>query len=149
LSYTLIQRLTLIRDEYDAAQASVTYAKRVWSQIQTEAEFDKLKFFQVRQASTYLEATYTVRLFSTFEAVLRDVLHLHSLTKADRRSAYDLINRSASKWRIASSVRDEAHRVREFRNIFVHRNEIAYPALSFTEALGLLNRFLAWLPNSL
>ena len=149
MSYLLIQRLTLIRDEYDAAQASVSYAKRQWSQIQPEAEFNNLNFSQVRQASIYLEATYVVRLFSTFEAVLREVLSLSPANKVDKRSAYDLINRSASKWRIASSVRDEAHRVRESRNIFVHRSEIVAPVLSFAEALGMLNRFLAWFPSNL
>ena len=117
--------------------------------MQAEAEFENLKLFQVRQASTNLEATYIIRLFSTFEAVLREVLPQHSLNKVDKRSAYDLINRSASKWRIASSVRDEAHQVREFRNVFVHRNEVALPALSFAEALSRLNRFFAWLPDTL
>ena len=149
MSYILIQRLTLIRDEHDAAQASVSYIKRVWSQMQIEPEFNTLNFYQLQQASTYLEATYIVRLFSTFEAVLREALPLHPLNKVDKRSAYDLINRSASKWHLASPVRDEAHRVREFRNVFVHRNEIALPVLSFLEALGILNRFLAWLPNTL
>lgn len=149
MSYILVQKLTLIRDEYDAAQACVSYAKHQWSQIQSEAEFSNLNFFEVRQASTYLEATYVVRLFSTFEAVLREALPLHSANKVDERSAYDLINRSASKWRIASLARDEAHRVRGFRNVFVHRSEIVAPAFSFTEALGMLNRFFAWLPNSL
>ena len=71
MSYILIQRLTLIRDEYDAAQASVSDIKPVWSQMQTETEFNNLNFFQSQPASTYLEATCIVRLFSTFEAVLR------------------------------------------------------------------------------
>ncbi len=149
MSYILIQRLIAVRDEYNVARASVAYLKRLWPQLLTEADFRDLDLLQIKQAFANLEVTYTVRLFSTFEAVLRDSLPRRSVNSPDRRSAYDLINRSASKWRIAGSIKDDAHRVREIRNLFVHRNELVYPVVLFSEALAILSRFLAWLPDSL
>ena len=93
-----------------------------------------------------MEATYIVRLFPIFESILREVLPVRSSSSPDRRSVYDLINRAASKWRISTAVRDEAHRIREFRNLTIHQNNAATIPLLFADALAGLNRFLSWLP---
>jgi len=146
MSYLQIQQLILIKGEYGAAQASVDYTEREWSRLRWEQGFNRVEFPQVRQAAANIEATYIVRLFSVFESILRDVLPVRSSSSPDRRSVYDLINRSASKWRISAPVRDETHRVREFRNVTVHQNNAEAAPLLFVDALAGLSHFLAWLP---
>jgi len=94
-----------------------------------------------------LEATYIVRLFTTFESMLRDFLPRPHPNQPDRRSAYDLINRAASRLQIPAVTKDEAQQVREYRNRAVHQGGTAVTALLFSDALAALNRFLSWLPN--
>ena len=146
MSYLQVQRLILIKGEFEAAQFSVNYVKREWSRLHWEQGFDKVEFPQVREASTNIEVTYIVRLFSVFESILRDALPVRIPGSLDRRSVYDLINRSASKWRISAVVRDEAHRIREFRNLAVHQNRTIDSSVLFDDASAVLNRFLVWLP---
>lgn len=147
MSHTLIQRLTRIRDELDVARASLGYLEKSWPHRQSETEFEGFVFAQIQRTSANLEVTYIVRLFSTFEAILRDVLPLRSPGRQDKRSAYDLINRAVSKWHISAEICDEAHRIREFRNRIVHENKSVGAAIPFSDALASLNRFLAWLPE--
>ena len=148
MSHLQIQQLILIKGEYQAAQASVNYTEREWSRLRWEQNFSRIEFRQVRQATANVEATYIVRLFSVFEGILRAVLPVRVASSPDRRSVYDLINRCASKWRIPTLLRDEVHRIREFRNQAVHQSDAAAPLL-FADALAGLNRFLAWLPDTL
>ncbi len=146
MSHLQIQQLIQIKGEYQAAKASVDYSEREWPRLRWEQGFSKVEFPQVRQATANIEATYIVRLFSVFESILRDVLLVRISSIPDRRSVYDLINRAASKWRISAAVRDEAHRIREFRNQTVHQSSAAAVPLLFADALAGLSRFLAWLP---
>jgi len=148
VSYLLIQRLGLIRDEFAVARAAVDYVEHSWPETHREPAFGDLRLSQVRFAGTHLEATYLVRLFSAFEAVLRDMLPHPYPLRPDGRSAYNLINRAASKWRLAADVRDAAHRVREARNQAVHQNQPVLQEYPFVEALAALNRFLSWLPDT-
>lgn len=101
----------------------------------------------VRRAVSNLEATYIVRLFTTFESMLRNFLPRPHPNQPDRRSAYDLINRTASRLRIPAAVRDEVQQVREYRNRAVHEGGTAVTAILLADALAALNRFLSWLPN--
>ena len=146
MSHFQIQQLILIKGEYKAAQASVDYTEQEWSRLRWEQGFSRVEFSQVRQATANIEATYIVRSFSVFESILRDILPVRVSSSPDRRSVYDLINRAASRWRISAAVRDEAHRIREVRNLTVHQNNVGAALLLFADALAGLNRFLAWLP---
>ena len=149
MSHLHIQQLAFIKGEFNVAQASVEYTEREWPRLRWEQNFTQVEFPQVRQATANIETTYIVRLFSVFEGILRAILPVRTSSNPDRRSVYDLINRAASKWRISAAVRDEAHRIREFRNLTVHQNSSAASPIAFTDALAGLNRFLAWLPDTL
>lgn len=118
--------------------------RRIGSTIELGSEKPELS--EVRRASANLEATYIIRLFSTFESVLREVLPPRSLDTPDRRGAYELINRAASKWRVSAAVRGKAHSIREFRNAEVHQSGMDKQDITFADALAGLNRFLSWLP---
>lgn len=146
MSYLLVQQLARIEDEFEAVKTSISYFERLWPRLTNEQGFGELKFLQVREAAANVEVTYVVRLFSVFESILRDRLLVRIAGSPDRRSVYDLINRSASRWRVSAAVRDEAQRIREFRNLLVHQNSAEASLVLFADAISALNRFLAWLP---
>lgn len=146
MSYLETKQLILVKEEFEAVRVSVSYLEGSWPRLQVEQMPGTLKLVQVKRAALNLEATYIVRLFSVFESVLRQLLPLRMAGSTDRRNVYDLINRAASKWRISAAVRDESHRIREFRNGSVHQNASGTSRLLFTEALAGLNQFLGWLP---
>ena len=127
-------------------QACADYLEEGWHHLHFDPYFSSLGLAEVRRASSTLEATYTVRLFSVFEAILRDFLPLRHPAQVDRRSVHDLINRTASRLHIPANIRDGAHQVREFRNQAVHQNQTLPSRLTFADAVAFLNRFLAWLP---
>lgn len=146
MSYILVRRLANVRSEFGAAKAAIDYLEQNWGRIHTEVNFQDPELSEVRRASVNLEATYIIRLFSTFESVLREVLPPRLANTSDRRSAYELINRPASKWRVSAAVRDKAHSIREFRNAEVHQSGMDNQDVTFIDALAGLNRFLSWLP---
>ncbi len=145
MSHEHIRRLAQVDDEYEAAQVSVTYAKENWASLHFAEVFASATLGKLRQASAGIEATYTIRLFSAFEAILRDYLPRRSPALPDRRSAYELINKAASSLRIPNSIRDGVQLVREFRNSTVHEGGTQSDALTFDDARTFLNKFLAWL----
>ena len=146
MSYILIQRLAKIKGEFEAARTAVDYLAEHWSRIRGELSSKDLEFFEVRLVSANLEATYVIRLFSTFESALREALPTRSPFASDRRGAYESINRAASRWRVSVAIKDEAHLVREFRNAEVHQNIVSEQDMTFAVALAGLNRFLSWAP---
>lgn len=147
MSYVLISRLAEVRGEYEVTKASTEYLQSEWPRLHSHPPFEDLAMTEVRRAVSNLETTYIVRLFTTFESMLRDFLPLRHLNQPDRRSAYDLINRTASRLQIPAVTKDEAQQVREYRNRAVHQGGTAVTALLFSDALAALNRFLSWLPN--
>jgi len=147
VSYVLINRLAEVRDEYEVTKASTEHLQSEWPRLHSRPPFEDLELKEVRRAVSNLEATYIVRLFTTFESMLRDFLPRPHPNQPDRRSAYDLINRAASRLQIPAVTRDEAQQVREYRNRAVHQGGTAVTALLFSDALAALNRFLSWLPN--
>jgi hypothetical protein len=144
MSYILIQQMVRIREEFDVAKSTVDYLERSWANMHREPAFEGLQLAQVRMAAINLEPTYIVRLFSAFEAVLRSIL---PGKQPDRRSAYALVSKAASKWQIPSPLVAKVDHLREFRNRYVHQATIDSSSMTFTEALASLNHFLSWLPN--
>lgn len=97
----------------------------------------------VESALNNLELTYTLRAFIKFEALLRE--HLASRKAAVPYKAEDLINSVARKQRprITDKIRNQAHDVREYRNVIVHSKASGTPKLTIQVALSYLNQFLA------
>ena len=144
MSHILIQQMVRIREELDVAKSTVDYLERLWPSLHDELAFEALQLAQVRMTALNLESTYIVRLFSAFEAVLRNVL---PGKQPDRRSAYNLISKAASKWHIPSSIVTKVDGIREFRNRYVHHAETDSSSITFSEALAALNHFLSRLPD--
>jgi hypothetical protein len=99
----------------------------------------------VVNASRDLEGTYFIRLFAEFETGLRQywetVSNTHPKTK-------DLLDSLAARCRIGDDQRDNAHRVREYRNSLVHeREDEEVDAIGIAEGRGYLCTFFSFLPR--
>lgn len=99
----------------------------------------------LRDALRDLEALYTVRLVSIFEAALVSFARASRLNlRAGRRTMYDLMRRVAARAKLPADVLDNADGVRRSRNRVVH--EGLPPTLSFDESKSFLNRYVSHLP---
>jgi hypothetical protein len=85
-------RLRAVENEYLSCRAALTYAIREWASITSAPEWQGRIQTQAREALDRLESTYVIRLFSEFEAILRD--HWTATESADCPDRVeDLINR--------------------------------------------------------
>lgn len=146
MSHEHIRSLALVQDEYEAARVSVDYAKENWATLYSLEAFASVSLGKLGRSAAGIETTYLVRLFSVFEAILRDYIPHRRGATPDRRSVYDLINKAASSLHIPIPIRDGVQQVRDFRNQTVHNSNSKFDALAFDEARSSLNKFLAWLP---
>jgi hypothetical protein len=92
-----------------------------------------------------LEITYTQRMFSEFEAILRQYWAVLKRGKTRRTLTETLIHRLSAALVISDIIRVQTHAVREYRNQLTHhaRNVNAIP---LSETIGRLNRFLKFFP---
>jgi hypothetical protein len=74
VSYRHVQRLTSIQTEFAAARAAIALLERAWTELVAAPEMRAVRLPHVRAAVRNLEATYIIRLFSEFEALLYDHL---------------------------------------------------------------------------
>jgi hypothetical protein len=100
-----------------------------------------LKPADIGEASDYLEATYSIRLFAEFESGLR-----HFWGSAKRTRTEHLLNGVAAERRIPQEWLANAHIVRQYRNKIVHEQEGAIEAIPIATARGHLCRFFSYLP---
>ena len=119
MSYEHIRRLNSVAEEYQAARMAVEYLEADWLRLHSHPSFTSLSLAQLKRSSAGLETTYLVRLFSVFEAILRDYLPRRFPARPDRRTVYELINKVASVHRISVPVRDGAQTARAFLNTFL------------------------------
>src|SRR5438445_367887 len=80
-----------------AARGALEYVERTWPELTRTPELLATDLSHVREAREKVEATYVIRLFSQFEAILRD--HLAGIRPGMRvpEKAEHLVNRVASR----------------------------------------------------
>jgi hypothetical protein len=147
VSHIHIQRLAAIRSELIVVREGVRCLKADWPRLHAQNELEGARFQDIQEAERNLEATYIVRLFSEFEAILQAHLTLHYPNQRLPGTAEALINRMGARRRIPDAIRLRAHTVREYRNAVVHQRATVTAALAFAHALSRLNHFLAPLPD--
>ena len=148
MRYVHVEQLKSIRDDFEAARAVMEFVEAEWDSLQEQPFVRGLSLGQVRTTASRLEATYLIKLFAEFEGILRASLATIRPGRRLRRTPTEaLINSVALRLRIPDYVRDGAHDVRKYRNVLVHPDGEAADAMSFGQAVSLLNHFLVWLPN--
>jgi hypothetical protein len=147
MSHRLISQLRSIRDEYLVARAALAFLTRQWPSLHDEPEILGQTFQSLHAAARNLEATYTVRLFAEFEALLR-VQYPHSRPGSPvPRNSDGLISGIGARYRIPVEVRQRVHGVREFRHAIAHAAPGVEP-VPFVDALSRLNQYLAYIPDA-
>ena len=135
------ERLRRVEREYLAARAALSYAEREWASIRHRDEWSGRTLGQVAEALFRLEATYLIRLFAEFEAILRDYWPTVMTAPVPPR-VETLVNRLGSRSRVPADVRTEVSAVQHYRNTLVHEGARRVPPRSFPEARRALNLFL-------
>jgi len=147
-SWDAFQQVREIRDELLAADFALTLSIRqveVNSNLLAAAN-DVIGLRQLRRCASNLESTYLLRLFSTFEGVLRDYWSAARPSPRLRRTPMEtLMNRIVIRRQIPNQISDAAHKVRVYRNWLVHP-QAAASRMTFEECKSRLGHFLSYLP---
>jgi len=139
-------RLRAIESEYLSCHAALSFAVREWATVAEGPEWHGRVRSQAQEALARLEDTYIIRLFSEFEALLREYWADTEATAVPDR-VEDLINRFGSKYRLPERIRTQAHDVQYYRNALLHRGARRRGAVPFGSARRALNFFVAQLPE--
>ena len=146
MNYEFLDRLRSVEHEYVACRAALEYAIREWPNVFDSPEWTSRGLGQAQEALRRLEDTYVIRLFSEFEAVLREYW-LATVRSAVPVRVDTLMNRLGSRHRVPAQIRAGAHAVQHHRNALVHCGAPAAARVALGNARRALNRFLAVLPD--
>ena len=151
MSDRFVRRLKSVQSEYDAAREAIAYVDRYWQKLNISAEIGGITPKQFTNAANSLETIFIIRLFSTFEGVLKEHLaknHPTISVPEDARAVW-LIDRVANRQtpRINAPLVSKVHDVRKYRNSLVHVGGPVPCRIIFTDALAALAKFCDWLPD--
>jgi len=147
MSHLLIRRLSPLREEFLAARAALAYTRDQWPSAHGHASLFGATFEALQRAVKHVEATYTIRLFAEFEAILRDQYPHSRPGRPIPRNSDGLINGLRDHYRIPAHHVEPVHRVRIFRHSVAHADPRA-ERIPFGDALSYLNRYLSFIPDA-
>lgn len=141
-------RIRRVRRELDSARFSLTRTLRLVNE-----DLDELQAAgrggtspsELIRCCDNLEINYILRLFSEFEAAVRDFWI--SRVRNTRPRMAVLMNRVADRCGITTSVLNAAHAIREFRNDVIHQNPRALK-FDFSDCAKALGTYLGFLPQA-
>lgn len=153
MSATYIRHLRRIGRELLAAKGALNYAGRSWDRhdLANDSDLREVGPQDIRNAADNLEATFIIRLFATFEGILKEHLaqqHPGIAVPEDARAVW-LIDRAAvlQSPPIGAPLRQRVHDVRKYRNVLVHASSVLLPRMTFFEVLLRLITYLSKLPE--
>jgi hypothetical protein len=146
MSHRLIRPLRSVREEDESARAALAVTLRLWPTAHAEPELIGATVKALRAAAINLEATYTLRLFAEFEALLRTQYPHSRPGRPVPGNSDGLIRGLGSRYRIPVAERGRVHRVRMFRHSVAHAAAGA-ELIPFIDALQWLSRYLAFIPD--
>jgi hypothetical protein len=106
----------------------------------------KLDLIELREVATQLHEVYFVRLFASFESILRNYWKM-GLKRNTRPVTEHLVGSIATRRQVPQDALDLIQEIRDFRNSLVHDEHQVHRPFTIEEASGHLNSFLARLPN--
>ncbi len=152
MSDKYVNRLKSVASEYEAVRAALAYVNVNWQKQNIYSQVDgKLTPIHFINASGSIESVFVIRLFSTFEGILKE--HLSSNHPALRipedARAVRLIDQVALRQnpRIRAELREKVHEVRKYRNSLVHTGIASSPRIIFNDALATLAKYSYILPD--
>ena len=141
------QFLLRVRDEMEAARFAISTVAREWHKYLTEAPAPSgraLSPGDLDRCLDNLEITYILRLFGTWEAVLRGywLQGLGRLTDPDLKPLVDSL---AARRAVDPVTLATVHDLRAFRNEIVHEN-LQVLRYDYAQVAKGLAKFIAYLP---
>jgi hypothetical protein len=107
-----------------------------------------IRIRDVQRAADRLDGTYIIRLFAEFEAGLREFRKASKPQAASAIRARDLLDSIAANQRIPHDQHGEAHKIREFRNAFLHDHLQPAATIAVRDARASLCKSFSFLPPS-
>jgi hypothetical protein len=143
-AYDMLRR---VRDELDAGQFALGWIAADWDRnpiLQVAAKSSEVTDHALRRCGENLQITFLLRLFSEFEAILRDYWSsgLHRGTNPDMQPLMESIARRRG---MSDDDLAAAHAIRHYRNDVIHES-LRDARFQFPECLRALGRYLRWLP---
>lgn len=138
--------LRRIHDELDSARFSISHVLAIWNSPPTLSIMVRSGHTrnQLLRCSANLEMTFILRLFSQFEATLRDYW-LVGMGRTSEPGMFDLMEGIAANRNMNHADLSFAHGVRNFRNRLTHEL-VGTPRLDYATCARRLGRYLRWLP---
>ena len=140
-----VRSLLRLSDEYDAVDASLNYVQKQWRRQNLSLSITRATSEDLQRAINDLQSAYVIRLFSTFEGMLKQhMVHHHpNISVKEDAPAVWLIDRVANLQspQILAPSRERVHKVRQYRNFLVHPGGTSPSPIEFTDALARLNKF--------
>jgi HAMP domain-containing protein len=140
--------LRRIRDEFAAGQWALKYLQSIWdtdSDVAINAIRDKVTATEIQRCRKNLEITFVIRLFSEFEAILREYWR-NGLSRPTEPPMFDLMESIARRQDMNASDLAAAHGIREYRNDIIHES-LRDGRFDFRTCLGDLSKYIRWLPG--
>jgi len=151
MSINYVRLLQRVRDEHDVVDASLIYVREQWLRQNLSLAIRTATPEDLRRAVDDLDATYFIRLFSTFEGILKQHLAQHhpDLALEEDARAVVLIDRVAQLQhpQLSAPLRERVHEVRRYRNHLIHSGGGTPPVVLFVDALARLSKFVSHLPE--
>jgi hypothetical protein len=139
--------LRRVRDELDSGRFAISHVLAEWNRnpkILADALRGGFTESELRRCAMNLEITYVLRLFSEFEATLRDYW-AHGLKRSTEPGMLDLMESVASSRSVPGDDLTLAHQIREYRNDVIHES-LRDARFDFPSCLRAFGRYLRWLP---
>ncbi|MCW3096289.1 MAG: hypothetical protein JWL77_1907 [Chthonomonadaceae bacterium] len=145
------QTLELVRSEYETTEFALSHLINSWNTAKVIKEAGERSLTDFQRAALHLEVTYIVRLFATFEGLLKLYLDDHhtEVTSPNNPKVgwfVDFVARKQSP-PISTHLKAGVNKVRDCRNDLMHTGRVTAPSITFDEALSNLGKFLDKLPD--
>lgn len=151
MSNVYVRLLERVEQELTAAHDALAYVEQNWYRQSIFLDVPESSLPDVIRAADNQEAVYLIRLFSTFEGMLREHLAQHHpgiAVPEDARAVW-LIDRVAQRQTppIGLALKNRVHDVRRYRNHLTHPGGRLTIPIPFMTVLARLSKFVDYLPE--
>lgn len=139
--------LARVRDEMGAARFALSVVLRDWHlhlAVAPARGGQALSIGDLHRCRDNLEITYILRLFATWEAILRD-FWLHGVGRNTEPDLMQLIDGLVARRKVDPAAVAGVHDLRRYRNEIVHEN-LQLLRYDFSQCAKSLGTFIAYLP---